>query len=157
MFCREETIGSPLVLRYQLICLYAALNQAQIKRGWPRWRTTASISTVLYLTTGELIAEAFKPMTVTFHCYWFNASVIKISIFPLDPRSSCMSSAQSQMWVSHAVQDKIHMSSHHVLAFDVLPDARCACRSLMPQLRNPYPTLTLTSLNPAVGTCSGRI
>jgi hypothetical protein len=55
------------------------------------------------------------------------------------------------MWVSHAAQDKIHMSSHHVLAFDVLLCARrSACRSLMPQLRNPYPALTLTSLNPAV-------
>lgn len=55
------------------------------------------------------------------------------------------------MWVSHAAQDKIHMSSHHVLAFDVLLDARrSACRSLMPQLRNPYPALTLISLNPAV-------
>jgi hypothetical protein len=55
------------------------------------------------------------------------------------------------MWVSHAAQDKIHMSLHHVLAFDVLLDARrSACRSLIPQLRNPYPALTLTSLNPAV-------
>ncbi|KAG2131034.1 hypothetical protein DEU56DRAFT_460073 [Suillus clintonianus] len=39
VFWCEEAIRSPLVLLCQLICLYAASNQAQIRRGWPRWRT----------------------------------------------------------------------------------------------------------------------